>query len=582
MWSGRATVLGLVLCLLARTAVAQVATVDPKAALAEGDKAARAKDWSTALRKFTEAEAAQPSARAIGGIANAQYQLHHLAEAYDAYEEFERTYGATLGGAERALVTARLKELTDKTGYLSIRVSESGAAVSIDDTPVGKTPVPALIRVLVGSHKVHIEKEGFDPFDAPADVTANGKSVVDVTLARASSLGRLAVKERSGQAIRVLVDGVDVGATPWEGEVPPGTHDVSGRSPSLYATPVTLNVPRGVRTEVELVAVPASAHLTVKTNDGKGVIYIDGQVKAEGTYAGDVAVGPHVIAVTREGYERFERKVTLADKESYVENVTLRQTGAHAAESTFEGQRPFEGTYGGLELAGLYQVNNQGTELELNCAALGAIDCSTPAPIGGALFAYYGYTWDPVGFEFVLAFLGDTVSQRATFNGTTNSRQVNTPLASPARTEDFSFGSVGGGGAIRVRGTVQGRVLRGSVAAGLGLAVRDVFMKREASTTDGSNLSDSFAPGGVIFFSPAISAEAAGHLRLNQTTAISLGLVLWGDNASTWGSNASSPDPKRYLLRQGAQPVPIPTPLYHYATDSQVFLGTFVGVMFGP
>jgi hypothetical protein len=32
----------------------------------------------------------------------------------------------------------------------------------------------------------------------------------------------------------------------------------------------------------------------------------------------------------------------------------------------------------------------------------------------------------------------------------------------------------------------------------------------------------------------------------------------------------------------GVNPLPIPTPQYHFATGSQIFLGPFVGLQFGP
>jgi hypothetical protein len=553
-------------------------TAEAKTRLLQGDKAARAGTWDVALEKYGQAHALAPSAQTLVGVANAHYQLKHYAEAYEAYDEYLKTFGTWLGAGEKAAASKRLKEIGDTTGYISIRVNESGASVSIDDKSIGTSPVSALVRVAVGTHKVRVVKDGFSPFEAPQEVMPNGKTVVDVALTRASNAGHLAVKEKTGQTIRVLVDGVDVGAAPWEGDVAPGKHDVSGRGAAAYAPPQSVDVTKGQRIDVELVAVNAIAHVMLKTSDGKGNIYIDGQIKGEGVYAGDLAIGPHVIAVTREGYDRYVKKITLSDQQAYAETITLKQTGVAAtAVSSEDVERPYEGVYGGFGLLGLYEVTDLGSELDINCPALGAKvgGCATPHAVGGGAFGYVGYTFNPVGFELFLGATGDGTQQKASFDGK-DDRGVNTPLAQPRRDETFTFIRYGGMAAFRVRAAVQGRAVRASIAAGLGLAFKAMEMRREARTPEG--LVDIYVPPGVLYVSPGISADAAIHLRVGRSTAFSFGVMLWAENASTWGSNSTPADPHRVL----SGIVPIPTPSYHLATDAQIFIAPYLGMTFGP
>src|SRR5262245_11692389 len=71
-------------CVLLTSAWAQA--TDAKAQIAEGDKAARAKDWSKARDAYAAAYKAAPSAAALEGLANAEFQAKHETEAYAAYE----------------------------------------------------------------------------------------------------------------------------------------------------------------------------------------------------------------------------------------------------------------------------------------------------------------------------------------------------------------------------------------------------------------------------------------------------------------------------------------------------------------
>ncbi len=377
------------------------------------------------------------------------------------------------------------------------------------------------------------------------------------------------------EPLRVIVDGVDVGPTPWEGDLPPGSHQIGGRNSSSSAVPQSIDVAAGSRTAVDLTASPNLAHLQVRTSDGKGTIFIDGASRGEGVFSGDVQPGPHSVVVTREGYERFERTMPLAERQTWAETVTLQPVAGNSG-SPDAAERAFEGIYGGFGFMAGFGVGGQGSELETNCATLGATSCDTPSPVGGGAFGYVGWTWNPVGFELFLAGFGDANKQTAHFTGQSVPSQL--PASTPARSEAFQFVRGGGLAALRVRASFQNRLLRASVAGGLGLAYRQMFMKRDATAADGSGQTATFVPDGVGYYSPAISISGEGQIRMSPTLALAVGVQLWADSASIGGSNSSpAPSQQQFL---GA--TPIPTPAYHLATGPQVFLLPYLGMQFGP
>ena len=571
------------LCLLnARVAQAQpaaapaAAPVGAVAEIAAGDKAARAKDWQGALDHYQGSFHATPSWRAQLGVADAMYQLGRLGESYEQYDDAQKTYGAKYGPGEKAVVNARLKELTGKTGWLSLRISEAGADVTLDGKSIGPSPVPALIRVTLGSHDIKVTKSGFVAFAGHAEITADGKSVVDAALAPEAKTGHVVVHASGPEILRVTVDGVDVGATPWEGDLPPGPHQIGGRSSSATAPAQAVDVTLGGRASVDLSAASTVAHVQVRTNDGKGNIYIDNVIKGEGTFAGDVTAGPHTIVVSREGYERFEKSVTLGPNETSADTVSLKPVEA-AGGVVKEFEHAYQGLYGGFGALFMDSVAGQGTELDTNCSTLGAASCQTASPIGGGGFGYVGYTWDPVGFELMIGGGYDQMQEKASFTAQARGGSTMLPMSSPGRTETFSFVRVGGLGALRARASFQASWIRGTLAGGVGVSYREVAAKREAKGTDGSDIS--YVPDPVGYFSPALSVEAAAQFRVTQTLGISVGVEMWAESASIGGKNSSAGGPLQPF--DVAQPPPAPY-VYHLASGPQVTLGPFLGLQFGP
>jgi hypothetical protein len=545
--------------------------------IAAGDKATRGKDFAGALTNYQAANQALPSARAEMGVADAQYNLGKLGESYETYADVQQTYGPKLGPVEKGLVTKRLKELAAKTGWLSIRVSEPGAEVDVDGVSIGTSPVPALERVAVGTHAVHVTKAGFQPVDASANVPADDKAVVEATLVPMAQTGHVVVHSSGAEPLRVLVDGVDVGATPWEGDLPPGKHSIAGRSSSSMAEAQSVDISAGSKTTVDLVSSATAAHLQIRTSDGRGIIYVDGVVKGEGAFEGDVAPGPHTFVVSREGYERFEKTVNLAERQTDAETVTLQPVQAAVASSQ-EGERAYQGVYGGFGLNGMFGVGGMGTTLETNCTTLGAASCDTPNPLGGGAFGYVGWTWDPVGFELAIAGLVDETTQKATFNASSASSSALVPGGTPARTESFSFLRAGGMAALRARVAFQGRLWRVTGAGGVGFSYREMVMERDATSSTPVTPSK-YGPFNVGYYSPAISAEVAFHLRVSPTLAVALGAEFWADSASIGGSNQV---PATTNKPPSSSAVLIPTPSYTLANGAQVMLGPFLGMQFGP
>ncbi len=554
---------------------------DPAAAkthLATAAKAMKDKNYSLALGEYVSARGAQSSVEASLGIAAAQDAMGHYGDAYDTYSDLLKTYASTIKKADKTTAENKMKELAAKTGTLTIRVSENGAEVTLDDKDLGPSPTAALVRVEAGPHHVHVEKEGFSPFDSTVTATASGRAVVDVTLQKASKAGHVTVTDPTGKGMRVLVDGIDVGAAPWEGDLPAGTHTIAGRSSNATATPQNVDVAVGSKTQIVLAAQAATGHVEITTSDGQGFVIVDGKPVAEGNFAGELPVGTHVLRVKREGYETWEKTIDLQERETIAETVTLRAAAGGSSSSSSssknEGDRLFSGAYGGLGLVGLIEPNGNGNSLETSCSAIGASSCSTPPPLGFGLFGYGGYSWDPIGLEL---FFGATFDEETPSANYTANSSLGSVVGGPPRVEQFVLPRLGGVLAVRARATLDGRLFRVSFSAGPGLAYKDMFLLRKAQSQDGTNRQGKEVSDAVSYVSPALVGDVSAHFRISGSFALSGGVLALFENAGE-----TSVDTQNQIIASSNGGTPLRTFSYDAASGAQFFIGPYLGVEFGP
>ena len=551
---------------------------DAKTSLANGEKAARAKDWATAVTELDASNKAQPSADALEGLANAHFQQKHDAEAYAAYEDWLKTYGAKAAKPKKTAVEARLKELGDRTGRLTVDVREAGAAISVDDKPIGVTPLAAPLRLALGPHRVRITKDGFLPAEQVANVTAVAPSAITVKLEAQTTKGQVRVKEKSGKAIRVLVDGIDMGDSPWTGEVEAGPHDIGGQAAGLTAAPEKVIIEPGKLREVELSASLTSATLKVSTSDGKGLIYLDGKLVGEGTFSSNIPAGAHALRITRDGYDPFEESIDLKDKDTLARSITLKLSSTIETGAVTKEKRPLEGIYGGFGLLMTFLPGGMGHSMQNTCENKPAelASCSGEGgAFGGGLNGFVGYHWDPVGVELFAGAQYDQSSPTLSWAPSSTDPGIG---PDPARTEEFTVRRMGGFGILRIRLTLEGDKLRFSVAGGVGLSYRTMLMTRDTTATANAAFHEAFVPDAQGYLSPVISLDPSLQYRLGAHTAVALGLSLLVESPRAFDQlPTTNQEPGHRLGPSG-----LTTPAYQLATGTQTYIGPFIGMMFGP
>lgn len=552
-----------------------------KAHVLAGDKAFREGDFVTALSEYRAATAAEESALSLEGIASSAYTLGRSVEAFDAYTRLLDRFGKLVSAKARDVARARLTELAAKTGKLTLTVEPPGAEVRVDDAIVGKGPLAAPVRVDAGLRRVRATLAGFAPVEREVSVPGGGDAAVTLTLEPSVATGHVVVREAGGLAARVRVDGKEVGAAPWQGELPLGPHTIELVGEAGSAT-AKLDVAKGANPEIALSAAAPSARLEVKISDGRGAITLDGKPMGDGSFAGDVPPGKHVLRVTRDGFVPYERTLDLVAKATLAETVTLQHADVAApAAKAPEADAPapnasYQGIYGGATFVGAFVPFGSGSDPELRCGDIGASDCTSPSSVGGGLLAVFGYFGDPIGVELAAGAIFDQTTSTATYTGqgTGNPLSVGVP-----REAEFNIYRVGPVAAVRLRASAHGDKWLVTAAGGAGLAQKSVFLSRNSVSTDGRALENDFVPDAVSYLSPALSFELGAGYRLTPGFSVLLGATLWLETAHE--DLRTAPDGQAYLSN-GQDAVPLATPSYRLASGTQTFVGPYLSVMFGP
>jgi PEGA domain len=406
-----------------------------------------------------------------------------------------------------------------------------------------------------------------------------------VSVARAADSSQLRVEDKSGQPVRVFVDGIDRGEAPWEGALAAGDHEVYVRGVGRQSVAVRVRTSPGPASVVIAESLPQTGVVRIVVEGGHGEVRVDGNVCGDGRCATTLPVGVHKLEIVQPGFETFTREFTLSANEMFSLNAQLTLTKTVATDRVQAEVRALHGTYVGVALLGSPVGSSQGSSFDDRgrCAnLLSAKSCESSAPMAAGISAVVGYHWEPVGLEAMIAAQYDVSTARVRFEpGVVGAN----PLATgPARDETFTLRRVGFTAAVRARLSTQNKRFRLGVAAGPGLSVRYAYLLRVATTDDGRRDSWSTEAESPPYVAPALSTEVQLGVRVGDSTALTFSTLLQAEHAaySDLATARAKAATDRVVVADGKVPAPIATPAYQIASGGQWQLGFAVGVMFGP
>jgi hypothetical protein len=314
----------------------------------KGDEHFDKGEYREAYELYRKSLAIKKKRAAMAQAASTLKLLGRPDEALDLLDELRRDFPDLPPGLA-AKVASLVADVRALVGTLTFTGDlPDGGSLFVDDRLRGKLPLAAPLRVSKGGHAIRVEKDGFLPITASAEVAAGQAAVV--RLVAPSKKGRLEVREKHNWPLTVEVDGNDVGVTPWDGLLEIGAHRV--RLHGFVKTEVVLacEVPDGkpgekpkaaesgvkmesaqetasVRlyevTQVVLGVQDQDASLKVESTPRRARVWIDAKEVGRTPWEGRVALGQHTIEVEAKGYLPSSQRVTLERRRQREVSVRL-------------------------------------------------------------------------------------------------------------------------------------------------------------------------------------------------------------------------------------------------------------------
>ena len=162
-------------------------------------------------------------------------------------------------------------------GLLRVVTDPPGASVYIDDREqgaIGQTPFQNVVAT--GEHHIWIERPGYEVEERTVEIEIGDDVSHELTLERVT-YGRIRVIGNSPGA-RVLVDGVEVGTVPYDGQVEAGPHRITVQRDGMKDWEEQVDVQRGQLTPIRVRLRPAVSRSGAWAMATVGLLSIGGGV----------------------------------------------------------------------------------------------------------------------------------------------------------------------------------------------------------------------------------------------------------------------------------------------------------------
>lgn len=283
-------------------------------------------DVARALDYFRRSRALFPSTQNGVNAAICLDRLGRYDEALELYEEVMTLHRGDLSEQERAAIVPILSALRGKVGTIELSSNVAGT-VFIDGRLRGQLPLGAPLRVTPGKRVLRVAKESYATFEQTVTIAAEGVVRVDAVLRPLDRVGQLRV-ETGDVAADVVLDGVVVGTSPWEGPAAPGPHVVWAHRGGRGAAPQSVTVLEGRGVTVSLPMQQQGGALEIELTPATAELTLDGVPVARGRWMGRLPLGRYALVAAEPGYHKDVRELVVTGDDTHLQ-ITLRVDTSH-------------------------------------------------------------------------------------------------------------------------------------------------------------------------------------------------------------------------------------------------------------
>jgi hypothetical protein len=135
-------------------------TGEAKVHFARGVTLYRETDYRSALIEFRRAHELSGNWGLLYNIAQAEYQTLDYAGALRSFQRYLAEGGDKIARARKDEVEQEIARLAVRVAKVTVVTKIAGATVTVDEAPVGATPLPEPLVVALGPHRITVAKEG--------------------------------------------------------------------------------------------------------------------------------------------------------------------------------------------------------------------------------------------------------------------------------------------------------------------------------------------------------------------------------------------------------------------------------------
>lgn len=274
---------------------------EAKAMFRRGVALLEAGDTERALEAFLRSRELVPSAKNTVNAAICLERLGRLDEALDMYEEVLARFAANLDAEDRKSLAPVMAALRTKIGYLELSSNVDGLVV-VDGRSRGRLPLATSLRLLPGTRRVRVVKDGYKTFEQVLSVIAGKTTALDAELEPLAGSGAVRIESAGGMVVDVLVDGVRVGSTPFEGTLAAGTHLLTSQAGDLGSAPEVIDVLAGRTLLLRVSPKTLGGMISIVSEPSSAELFLGAVPLGRGHFEGRLPLGEYTVSAREKGY----------------------------------------------------------------------------------------------------------------------------------------------------------------------------------------------------------------------------------------------------------------------------------------
>ena len=244
-------------------------------------------------------------------------------------ENHKSAYTKVRVARQTGVQTFTLNNPTPICGTLIVKGSPAGAAVYVDNKQVGKTPL-VVNNVLIGSHKVRVEKSGYESYENTVMIQEKKDFSISYTLNNSAQVTLVVRNDASSSIyIRSLSDGTAeryLASKTWTGTLAVGQYEVRTTQAGHNDAYTRIDVKSSQSIYNVNAPVKRQGVLNVTSSPSGSTVYVDGLRKGTTPLPLTLSPGRYSVYATHSGYHNSKtQSVVVVDGGRETLDLNLRK-----------------------------------------------------------------------------------------------------------------------------------------------------------------------------------------------------------------------------------------------------------------